>query len=212
MWALNATLQFVLTVLMLLSLYHWFRSRFWVPGYIHYVAIGAFVVGAFLTYMALSGVSFHPSTKQLVMSLMGVLGFPISVYLIYGLYGGGFHSRDMHVNDSMTIDRAMDKDEAISLLRENLRPYQSWAYENLLLLSSSKKHTELSSNSGRKYRFEIFVVPPEKLCDRESRQRFLGVVGILTDLTKHFYKPKAQASFLMTRNGEVLNDGLVADI
>ena len=211
MWALNAILQFVLIVLMVLSLYLWFRSRFWVPMYIHYVAIGAFVVGALLTYMVLSGVSFHPSTKQFVISLMGVLGFPTSVYLIYGLYGGGFHSRDMHVNDSITIDRAMDKDEAISLLRENLRPYQSWAYENLLLLSSSRKLSELNSNSGRKYRLEVFVVPPDKICDRECGQRFLGVVGILTDLTKHFYKPKAQASFIMARNGEVLNDGLVAD-
>jgi hypothetical protein len=211
MWALNAVLQFVLIVLMVLSLYHWFRSRFWVPKYIHYMAIGAFVVGIFLAYMALSVGSFHPSTKQLVVSLICVLGFPISVYLIYGLYGGGLHSRDMHVNDSMTIDRAMDTDEAISLLRENLRPYQFWAYENLLLLSSRRKLSQLNSNSGRKYRLEVFVVPPDKICDRDCGQRFLGVVGILTDLTNYFYKPKAQASFLMTRNGEVLNDGLMAD-
>jgi|GEM_PF-6131055 len=135
--------------------------------------------------------------------LVLVIGFPLSVYLIYGIYGGGFHSKELRINQLLSIDRAMDKDEALSLLKEQLGTYKEWSYENLLILSANGQSVEITSGSGRRYKFTIQVNARDDRADDP-----LQVVGILTDLGKRFYRPRSWAMFLMNKRGEVIGDGL----
>jgi hypothetical protein len=46
--------QIILAIFLLISTFHWVRTRFWVPKYIHYLAAFMFIVGSFLEFMAYS--------------------------------------------------------------------------------------------------------------------------------------------------------------
>jgi len=187
-----------LVILLVFSLFHWIRTGFWVPRYIHFAAVCSMVVAALLAYGEFSSGGGHK-----MVYLVLVIGFPLSVYLIYGIYGGGFHSKELRINQLLSIDRAMDKDEALSLLKEQLGTYKEWSYENLLILSANGQSVEITSGSGRRYKFTIQVNARDDRADDP-----LQVVGILTDLGKRFYRPRSWAMFLMNKRGEVIGDGL----
>jgi hypothetical protein len=195
---LEFILRILFIVIMLFSIFHWVRSGFWVPKYIHFMALIALLIAGFLAYFAHS---INKSNSSITLYL--VVGFPLAVYVIYGLYGGGLNSKDIRVNDGLVIDRAMLKNEVIGLFEEHFVPYTKWTFENLLLLSTRKYQSEIQGKSGRSYLFEVSAQKYDK-----GEDRVVAVYGKLTELRRKMYRPKSRIAFILGRNGTVYRNGL----
>jgi hypothetical protein len=207
---LKIALRILFVIIILASIFHWVRTRFWVPKYIHYLSALMFVVGSLFIYMEYS------ISKTLSYSLLWfVPGFPLAVYLIFGIYGGGLVTKENKINDLMTVDRALNKDEIVSLLTENLGPYRNWTYENLLFLSNKENLLNFKSENGKNYRFQVVVSRFEDFEENDDNRisdvntPSIIITGILVYLGSRLYTPKSWASFIMSKNGEILKDGLI---
>ncbi len=188
-----------LIILILFSAFHWIRTGFWVPKYIHFIAFFMLLVAGSLAFLAHS-----VNDKNANITLYLIIGFPVAVYIIYGLYGGGIHSKDIKINDGLIIDRAMLKDEVIEIFKEHFAPYTKWDFENLLLLSESEHQSEIKGKSGKSYLFEL----GSELNDEEEDEEIVAIYGRLTEFKKKCYKPQSHVVFEVNRNGTVYLDGL----
>ncbi len=197
------TLSIIAKVLLLIvfagSVFHWARCRFWVPRYIHYIAIGGFGFGILMILMNLGTIN-HTRYATYVIPLL----FPVIVYISYGIYGGGFVTKEVKINELFIMDRAMDKDEVIAVLNDKMKPYRDLSYENLLISSINKNEETINGDVGNKYSFRVVINRRES----EVAQEYLEVVGILTRIGSSFYMPKAHVTFWVGRNNAILKDGL----
>ncbi len=130
--------------------------------------------------------------------------FPAIVYVSYGIYGGGFLTKDVEINELFIMDRVMDKDDVIAILTDRMKTYRELSYENLLISSINKNEEDINSDTGNKYSFRVVIRRRES----EVAQEHLEVVAILTQIGRLFYRPKAHVTFLVGRNNNILKDGL----
>jgi hypothetical protein len=157
------------------------------------------IVAGSLSYLAYS-VNDANADKTIYL----VIGFPLAVYIIYGLYGGGIHSKDIKINENLIIDRAMLKDEVVSIFNEHFAPYTKWNFENLVLLSAKQHSSEIKGKSGKPYFFELAA----ELYEGEEEERIVALYGRLTELKKKFYKPQSHIVYEIGKSGRVYRDGL----
>jgi uncharacterized membrane protein YoaK (UPF0700 family) len=75
---------FVLTAAV--ALRAWVRHGFWVPRYVHVLALLAFAVAAVLVWLGRSVGDMPDRT-----AILFLLGFPLFVYLYFVLHGGAMH-------------------------------------------------------------------------------------------------------------------------
>lgn len=78
-----------LCITIIFSIYYWVRSGFWIPKYIHYLAIFMALVAIAMSYFSYS---VNDPAAPKVLYFIPI--FPVMVYLGYILYGGGFVSRE----------------------------------------------------------------------------------------------------------------------
>lgn len=200
---IESILQVGFVIIFVLSIFHWVRTGFWVPKYIHGIAAIMFISAIFLFMLANS-----VNDRFVFKTIYIIIGFPLAVYVIYGIYGGGLVSKNIKVNDYFTLDRAMLREEVVFLLKELFLPYQNWSYNNLLLLSANENASIITGKSGRKYLFKIIAIKSDG-CDFDSK---LILRGELSELDRMFYRPKSIVQFQIAKNGEICNDGLKTSI
>jgi len=191
--------QFILLLIIVKSTFHWIRTGFWVPKYIHFISIFMLITGGVLSYLAYS-VKDANADKTIYL----IIGFPLAVYIIYGLYGGGIHSKDIQINENLIIDRAMLKSEVVSLFIEHFAPYTKWNFENLVLLSARQHSSKINGKSGKIYLFEL----ASELYEGEEEEKVVALYGRLTELKKRFYKPHSHIVYEIGKSGKVYRDGL----
>lgn len=196
---LKVVLQIGFIIIIVSSLFHWVRTGFWVPKYIHFIAIAAGLVSAALSYYA-----YSISDPNLNKTIYLVIGFPVAVYIIYGLYGGGQISKEIKVNDGLVIDRAMLRDEVVELFKEHFAPYTKMSFENLLLVTANKHQSEVQGKSGKSYLFEVCA----EAYDEDDDEKVVALYGILIDFRRRLYKPHSHVAFVISRNGTILRNGL----
>lgn len=196
---LKIIFQIGLIIIIASSLFHWVRTGFWVPKYIHFIAIAAGLVSAALSYYAYS-INDPKANKTIYLAL----GFPVAVYIIYGLYGGGQVSKEIKVNDGLVIDRAMLKDEVIEVFNEHFTLYTKMNFENLLLVTANKQQSEVQGKSGKTYLFEVSA----EAYDEDDDEKVVALYGKLTEFKRKLYKPQSHIAFVVCRNGTILGDGL----
>lgn len=79
-----------------MSLALWWRSRFWAPVYIHFLAVLSTFIASGLTWMA--WVLDDPFKARVVWLLVI---FPALVYLTFGFYGGIIIRRHLSKGDNV---------------------------------------------------------------------------------------------------------------
>lgn len=191
--------QIVFIVILIFSVFHWIRTGLWVPRYIHFIALLMLFVGALMSYIA-----HTENGSNTALTICLVIGFPAVVYIIYGFYGGGLHSKDIKVNPNFIVDRAMLKVEVIEIFNEHFDPYTKWPFENLLMLTIKKHREEVQGKSGKKYLFELEA----ESYDGEDREKIVALYGTLVEVSRKFYKPKSRLVFEVSRKGIVYRNGL----
>jgi len=191
--------QLLLLLIIVRSAFHWIRTGFWVPKYIHFISFIMFLIAGSLSYLAYS-VNDANANKTIYL----VIGFPIAVYIIYGLYGGGMHSKEIKINEYCYVDRAMIQNDVITIFNEHFVPYTKWSFENLLLLSANQHISEVTGKSGKVYLLEIAAEPYGS--DEEDKK--IAIYGRLTDLSKKFYKPQSHIVYEIGKSGTVYRDGV----
>lgn len=191
---LLAQIGFILIILY--SFYHRVRTGFWVPKYIHFIALFMLLVAGLFTYL-----TFVIKPDKVINSIY-FLGFPISVYLLYGLYGGGINSKEKNINDGLVIDRAMNEKEVTDIFKEYFFPYTEWSFENLLLFSYQGFQSIVEGKSGKSYKLEIESEPYD-----DDSEKIVAIYGRLTEQRK-LYKPESHIVFEISKNGTVFRNGL----
>lgn len=192
-------IQALFIIVIILSVFHWVRTGFWVPKYIHYISLFMFIVGGGLAYIA-----YSDGNVKIFWPICIAVGFPISVFILYGLYGGGIHSKDIKINDGLVVDRAMLQDEVLEIFKSCFEPYTRWSFENLLMLTIKKSQEEYTGKSGKHYLFELGA----ESFDTEEHDKIVAVYGTLVEISKKFYKPKSHIVFEVNRAGTILRNGL----
>lgn len=191
--------QFILLLVIIKSTFHWVRTGFWVPKYIHFISIFMLFVAGTMSYLAYS-VKDANADKTIYL----LMGFPLAVYVIYGLYGGGIHSKDIKINEYLIIDRAMPKDEVVTIFNDHFAPYTKWNFENLVLLTGKQHSSEIQGKSGKPYLFELTA----ELYEGEDGERIVALYGRITVLKKKFYKPQSHIIYEIGKSGTIYRDGL----
>ena len=93
---LSSAIDFLFVALAVVSLLagfaaivRWVRRGFWVPRYVHGLAIGAFVAGILLGYQVLAdGSPKADTTFGVLVALFLVLVLPALIYFFFVFYGG----------------------------------------------------------------------------------------------------------------------------
>ena len=191
--------QVSLAVIILASLFHWVRTGFWVPKYIHFIALAMLLIAVLLAYMA-----YSINDENAFKSICLVVGFPIAVYIIYGLYGGGINSKDIKINEGLAIDRQMLKEEVIEILKQRFWPLTKLSFETLLILSQNEENEEIVSKSGKSYLFQV----SGETCEGEEGETIVGIYGMLTEYKRKLYKPKCHVAFELGKSGRIYRNGI----
>ena len=102
----------------------------------------------------------------------------------------------------------MNKDEALSVLRQHFELYVAQNYEQLSSLIGREHVSKISGPSGIEYHFEVYV----SLVNEDSND--LEVEGIVTEVKGRWWlPPSVQESFVVAPDGQKYSrcSGLLPD-
>jgi hypothetical protein len=175
---------------------HWRDNGYWVPRFIHIIAVIAALIGFGLVWMSYSS---DAQNKLKVWSIVIVL--PALVYWAFMIYGGGAGVR--RFNDYLSIHASMNESEVLDLLRTYFAPYRRRNYQDLKKLIEHPENVALSTPSGTNYELRLAAET-----DRDNPRADVHVFGQLGEMGRKRGVPVAFVTFSKTESGVVINDGL----
>jgi hypothetical protein len=67
----------------------WYRTRFWIPAYIHIMAAIAFIIGIWISKTAPDNA---PAKQDMFLDILIILFFPAVVYIFFIINGGQYEA------------------------------------------------------------------------------------------------------------------------
>lgn len=188
---------FFFIITLILSVRKWFESDFWLPKWLHVVAFIMFMVGFGLARLAT--ISEHPKDD---LHQWMMLWFPLSVYVIFVLYGGAA-AYVRNIGKDIFYHVSMKRKDVIAIFKEYIPKYYNLTIFDLNVIGEDLEPISIQKNK----RYYLLNVASTKVI--EDEEAYFVIDFEIEDITKRKRRtPLAITQIIYSTNGEILLDPL----
>ncbi len=171
----------------------WWESGFWLPKWLHFLSVLMFLVGFGLAKLAT--LSEHPKAD---LHQWFIVGFPLSVYVIFVLYGGA-SGYIRNVGDYLTYHASMKKDDVLDIFGEFIPKYINLPISDIIAIGESAAPTKILKGN-KEYWLYIKSTKVE-----DEQEAYIPIGFWLEEHKKNKkYIPLAFTQIVYSLNGEIL--------
>lgn len=183
----------ILSAIITFGIKKWWESGFWLPKWLHLVAFIMLLVGAGLAELATLS---HHSKADLHQWF--VVGFPLSVYIIF-IFHGGATAYIRKIGNNITYHASMNKKDVLAIFKEYIPKYLDLTISDVLAIGEEQDPVEIRRNE----KCYLLFIESTKVEDEEGA--YIPVIFCLEDHTKsRKYIPLALTQLVYSPGGDVL--------
>ena len=188
---------FIFVVTLFFSVRKWFESGYWLPKWLHVLAFLMFMVGFGLAKLAT--ISEHPKAD---MHQWMMVWFPLSVYVIFVLYGGAA-AYIRNIGKDIFYHVSMKRKDVLAIYKEYIPQYYNLTIFDLNAIGDNFDPIPIQKNK-KNY---LLCIESTKVI--ENDQAFFVIDFALEDITKQKkYIPIAITQMVYSIDGKILLDPL----
>ena len=188
---------FIFIVTLFFSVRKWFESGFWLPKWLHVVAILMFLVGFGLAKLAT--LSEHPKAD---LHQWMMLWFPLSVYVIFVLYGGAA-AYVRNIGKDIFYHVSMKRKDVLAIFKEYIPQYYNLTIFELNAIGDDLDPIPIQKN---KKHYLLYILSTKVI---EEDEAFFVIDFELEDITKQKrHIPIAITQLVYSIEAEILLDPL----